>query len=496
MSEALLERTAMDSVVPMKAAPKAQPRLRVAAYCRVSTDQEEQTNSFENQVTYYKEKITANPEWAFAGIYADEGISGTDVSKRAGFQKMLKDCRAGKIDRVMTKSISRFARNVIDSLKYTRELKALGISIDFEEEHINSMDAGAEMIFTILSAVAEQESRNISEHTKWGIRAKYKQGSFKNTTINLIGYKDDGNGKAIIDEKEAGTVRLIFQNFLEGMSYGEIAKNLNLMGVPGKKGSKDWNSSGIQLLLKNEKYKGDVALQKSYVPDFMAHRTVKNNGELEKFYFEDEHPAIIERQTWDAVQEEIERRNNLKDVSGKTISFNSRNPYTGKVMMKGGCRAVLQHRSYSSKGGKGGSWKCQWAKKTYNPVCHDPVLTKDAKKGKYPACPGFSLNDRIVQDFFRTAWNSIIDGDLKKTRLQWTAIENDECATSLQRIRAKQMLKLTSTGEDAKIQIEVPELTKMVLDRIEVEDPRNADVYFLDGTVKQVTLKSEYDWEE
>ncbi|MDD5867531.1 MAG: hypothetical protein PUC75_07880 [Lachnospiraceae bacterium] len=163
---------------------------------------------------------------------------------------------------------------------------------------------------------------------------------------------------------------------------------------------------------------------------------------------------------------------------------------------EGGCRAILQHRSYSRKDGIGGSWKCQWAKKTYHSVCHDPVLTKDAEKGKYPACPGFSLNDRIVQDFFRTAWNSIIDGDLKKTRLQWTAIANDEYATALQHVRAKQMLELTSSREEAKIQIEVPELTKMVLDRIEVEDPRHADVYFLDGTVKKVTLKSEFDWEE
>lgn len=468
---------------------------RVAAYCRVSTDQEEQASSFENQVAYYKEKINANPEWIFAGIYADEGISGTNISKRAGFQRMLADCREGRVDRIITKSISRFARNVIDSLKYTRELKAMGISIDFEEEHINSMDAGAEMIFTILSAVAEQESRNISEHTKWGIRAKYKQGVFRNTTVNLLGYKAGEDGKAVIDEDNAGTIRMIYQNFLEGMTPGEIAKTFNDMGIPGKNGEKVWNASGVMAFLQNEKFKGDVMLQKTYVKDFMAHRSTKNNGEVEQYYLKDEHPAIIDRETWDAVQQEIERRRNLKETSGRQITYDARNPYSGKVMLKGGCRAILQRRTYAKKDGTGASWKCKWAKKTYHPVCHNPLLTGDAEKGSYPPCPGFSLNHRIVQEFFKIAWNSILDDELMKTRLQWTAISTDEYASALQKIRAKQMLELTSRGADAKIDADIPELVKMTLDRIEIADPRNADVHFLDGTVKKVTLKSEYDWE-
>lgn len=276
----VIERTITQNsssiTIPLRDKPAL---LKVAAYCRVSTDIEEQLGSFQNQVKTYKEMIQANPEWEFSGIYADEGISGTRADKRPGFQKMMNDCKAGKIDKIITKSISRFARNVVDSLGYARELKALGISIYFEEEHLNSTDSGADMLFTILSAVAEQESRNISEHTKWGIRSGFKRGIYHNPAdLHLYGYTYDSDNNVMIVEEEADTVRLMYEKYLEGMSANEIASLLNKRNIPTKKGV-SWRSSTVLSILTNEKYKGDVLMQKTFVQDFITHKSVKNEGQ-------------------------------------------------------------------------------------------------------------------------------------------------------------------------------------------------------------------------
>lgn len=480
---------AVEGTAALKAAPA---KIRVAAYCRVSTEQEEQQGSFANQVRTYRDKISSNPEWEFAGIYADDGISGTDASRRAGFQQMLQDAHDGKFDRLITKSISRFARNVIDSLKYTRELKNLGISVDFEEEHINSMDPGAEMIFTILSAVAEQESRNISEHTKWGIRNGYQRGEYKQTVFKLYGYTRGEDGKAAIVENEAQIVRMMYRNFLDGMNCNEIAKTLNEMGVVGKRGC-EWQSGTVEAILENEKYKGSVYLQKSYVKDFMSHKTVKNNGELEQVRIEDSHPAIVDAEIWDAVQEEMERRKSLVDGSGSRVYAKKQNPYSGKVFMKNGCKVLLTRHSYGN--GASGTWKCKYYKKSYRTACHNPKIVEGMEPKEYPDCHGLIINDRYIRKFFLTAWNGMIDDNLQKRRSTWMTVRDSDKTTSLQKVRAKQMLELTASGAAAKMDEDVPEIVRMVLDRIEVTDQRYADVYFLDGTAMHVELESEHEWE-
>ena len=284
-------------------------KIRVAAYCRVSTDQEEQLNSFENQVEYYTRYINSNPAYEMVDIYADEGISGTNVKKRKEFQRMIADCEAKKIDLVIVKSISRFARNTQDCLTYSRKLKNLGIGIIFEKENINTLDATGELLFTILSSLAQDESRNISENCKWGIRSKFQEGKPHINTYKFMGFDKDKDGRLVINEKEAKVVRRIFQEFLEGFNPADIARRLNEEGVPGVSGEPKWIKPTIVGMLQQEKYMGDSILQKWVTTDFLNHTLRKNEGQVEQYYVENSHPAIIDRENWNAVQEELKRRN-------------------------------------------------------------------------------------------------------------------------------------------------------------------------------------------
>ena len=234
----------------------------MAAYCRVSTDQEDQLHSFEAQVDYYTRYISDHPNYEMAGIYADEGITGTNTKKREQFRRMISDCESGKIDMVITKSISRFARNTQDCLQYSRMLKNLGIGILFEKEHINTLDSSGELLFTILSSLAQDESRNISENCKWGIRSKFKKGEMHLNTHKFLGY-DKVDGKLVINEREAKIVRRIYREFLWGHSPQEIAKGLEDEKIEGCMGAKKWYPSTVINILKNEKHMGDALLQKS-----------------------------------------------------------------------------------------------------------------------------------------------------------------------------------------------------------------------------------------
>ncbi|MFR9132524.1 MAG: recombinase family protein, partial [[Ruminococcus] lactaris] len=256
-----------------RAAP--QKKIRVAAYCRVSTDQEDQLHSFEAQVDYYTKHINDHENYEMAGIYADEGISGTNTKKREQFKRMIADCGKGKIDLVITKSISRFARNTQDCLMYSRKLKNLGIGIIFEKENINTLDSTGELLFTILSSLAQDESRNISENCKWGIRTKFKNGEMHLNTFKFLGYDKDENGKLIINREQAKTVRRIYRDFLWGLNPAQIAKELEDEQVPGCLGQTKWYASTVIGILKQEKHMGDALLQKTYTADFLTKRQVQ-----------------------------------------------------------------------------------------------------------------------------------------------------------------------------------------------------------------------------
>ena len=283
-------------------------KLRVAAYCRVSTEQDEQLNSFENQVTYYTEFINRNPNYELAGIYADEGISGTSTKRREQFNRMIADCEAGKIDLIITKSISRFARNTQDCLNYSRKLKDLGIGITFEKENISTMDSTGELLFTILSSLAQDESRSISENCQWGIRSLFKQGVVHINTNRFYGYDKNEDGRLVINPEQAKVVRWIFESYMDGINPDIIARRLMEKKVPGCMGEPKWTVDTIMGILQNEKHMGDAILQKTFTADYLTKKQVKNEGQLAQYHVKDDHEAIVSKELWQVTQLEIQRR--------------------------------------------------------------------------------------------------------------------------------------------------------------------------------------------
>ena len=281
------------------------PKVRVAAYCRVSTAEEAQVGSFEMQVQHFKSVIENNPNYELVKIYTDEGISGTSVGKRKGFQEMIEDACAGKIDLILTKSISRFGRNIVDILTTLRMLSDLSppVAVSFESEGINTSDGKNKLIISILSALAELESQQKSIAIKEGIRYRMQEGLYKFSVKNTIGYYRDYSGRVKIEPAEAEIVKYIFDSFTEGATPQEIAESLTKQGIRSPKGMERWLSTTIRNILQNEKYCGDVLYQKSYSSDYLTHKTVKNRDVLPQWYWENNHPAIIKREQWNRVQE-------------------------------------------------------------------------------------------------------------------------------------------------------------------------------------------------
>lgn len=300
-------------------------KLRVAAYCRVSTGYDEQASSYETQVAHYKELIQKEPTWEFAGIYADDGISGTNTKKREQFNKMIAACKAGKIDLIVTKSISRFARNTIDCLKYIRDLKAINVAIFFEKENINTMDAKGEVLITIMASLAQQESESLSQNVKMGIQYRYQQSKVFVNHNHFLGYTKDAQGKLVIEPEEAKVIKRIFYSYLNGMSMKQIADSLKADGILTGGKTKNWQSSGVSKILKNEKYMGDALLQKTYTIDFLSKKRVKNNGIMPQYYVENDHPAIIPKPVFMQVQQLIkQRQNRITTKNGKHRRLNGK----------------------------------------------------------------------------------------------------------------------------------------------------------------------------
>ncbi|MCM1167974.1 MAG: recombinase family protein, partial [Ruminococcus sp.] len=290
-------------------APEAsQRKKRVAAYARVSTDSEEQLSSYEAQVGFYTRHIQGNPDWEFVRVYTDEGISGTNIKKREGFNRMIRDALNGKIDLILTKSISRFARNTVDTLTTIRKLKEKGIEVYFEKENIYTLDAKGEVMITIMSSLAQEESRSISENVTWGIRKSMEDGKVSLGYKHFLGYEKGADGLPQIVEEEAETVRKIYRLFLDGRTVRSIAEQLTDEGIPTPSGKKNWSVSTIMSILQNEKYKGDALLQKTYTVDFLSKKVKKNKGEIPQYYIQNSHPAIIDPDTFELVQNEIKRR--------------------------------------------------------------------------------------------------------------------------------------------------------------------------------------------
>ena len=299
-------------------------KRRVAAYARVSTDQEEQLTSYEAQVDYYTNYIKSRSDWEFVDVYTDEGISGTSTKRREGFNKMVESAMAGNIDLIITKSVSRFARNTVDSLTTIRKLKDIGCECYFEKENIWTFDGKGELLLTIMSSLAQEESRSISENVKWGHRKRFADGKVSVPYGIFLGYKKGEDGNLAIDEEQAKIVRRIYREYLSGSTAVAIAKGLTNDGIetPGHK--QKWHASTVRSILTNEKYKGEALLQKYYTPDFLTKKQKINNGEVQQYYVENNHPAIIEPDTFEMVRLEMDRRLMLNGKYSGTDILTSR----------------------------------------------------------------------------------------------------------------------------------------------------------------------------
>lgn len=283
---------------------------RTAAYARVSTDHEDQMTSYAAQVEYYTYYIKERSDMEFAGIYTDEGISGTSTKHREGFKRMIADALAGKIDLIITKSVSRFARNTIDSLTTIRLLKEHNVECYFEKENIYTFDSRGELLLTIMAGIAQEESRSISENCKWGQRRRFAEGKVTVPFKRFLGYDRGEDGGLVINEKEAAIVRRIYEAFLNGATTYAIAKALTEDGIPTPGGKDKWSKSVVKSILTNEKYKGDALLQKVFTVDYLTKRKKKNNGEVTRYYVEGSHEPIIPPEVWARVQAKFERRQN------------------------------------------------------------------------------------------------------------------------------------------------------------------------------------------
>lgn len=298
--------------------PVLPTRKKVAAYARVSVETERLHHSLSAQVSYYSELIQANPEWEYVGVYADDGITGTKTSKREEFQRMLNDCEAGKIDIILTKSISRFARNTVDLLETVRHLKELGIEVRFEKENINSLSGDGEVMMTLLASFAQEEITSLSNNVKWGVRKRMEQG-IPNGHFRVYGYRWEGD-HLVIEPEEAAIVRRIFQNFLDGKSRLETEREFAAEGITTANGCR-WVDSNIKVVLTNITYTGNLLLQKEYIEDPITKRRKKNRGELPQYYVEDTHEAIIDMETFQYVQEEMARRKELGAFANKSLNI-------------------------------------------------------------------------------------------------------------------------------------------------------------------------------
>lgn len=334
------------------------PKLRVAAYCRVSTDSDEQATSYEAQIEHYTEYISKNPDWVLAGIFADEGITGTNTKKRTEFNRMIDECMAGNIDMIITKSISRFARNTLDCLKYIRQLKEKNIPVFFEKESINTMDSKGEVLLTIMASLAQQESQSLSQNIKLGLQYRYQQGHVQVNHNRFLGYTKDADGHLIIDPDQAEIVRRIYREYLEGFSMDKIAAGLERDGILTGAGKAKWHTSTINKILRNEKYMGDALLQKTYTTDFLTKKRIKNNGTVPQYYVESDHEAIIPKDIFLLVQEELVRRRVVRtSKNGKRRSYSCKHCFAQMVFC-GDCGEFYRRVHWNNRGCKSIVWRC------------------------------------------------------------------------------------------------------------------------------------------
>ena len=357
--------------------------LRAAAYCRVSTNTEEQLNSYEAQKAYYTQKIAENPNWELAGIFADEGISGTSLKKRKEFNRMIAACKRGRIDLILTKSLSRFARNTLDCLETVRMLKANGIGVIFEKENINTLTQSSEFMITLFSGFAQAESESLSKNVAWGIQKNMEAGNVVFPFHQLLGYKKGADGQPEIIPEEAETIRRIYRRYLEGASLRNIKEELEADGICTALGTPRWTAELVRSILKNEKYCGDALLQKTYITDCISKKVKKNKGEKPMYYIQDNHPAIVPREIYRRVQEEMSRRAGKRRVLLKSAKT-EQGKYSAKyalteLLFCGECGTPYKRVTWTIRGKKKIVWRCISRLEYGKKFCHTSPTLEEKK---------------------------------------------------------------------------------------------------------------------
>ena len=452
--------------------------LKVCAYARVSTEKEEQLNSYNSQLKYYEEKIKSNSDWLYVGIYADEGITGTLDYKRDGFMKMMQDATQNKFDMIITKSISRFGRNTVDTLKYVRALKEKEIAIYFEEERINTLEISGEIMLTVLSAMAQQESENISSHVKLGLQMKLKRGELIGYN-GCLGYVYDKESKQIsVNYEEAEIVRDIFERYCQGVGCTIIAKELTSMKYSTPTGKKKWHESTIRGILKNEKYKGDVLQGKTYTTDPISHRRVVNMGEENMYYMQEHHEPIISERMFNQAQEILQKRGGVRGSGRRKGNFSRKYPFSSRLYC-GFCGSLLTRRNWHS------------GTKNSITVWHCMEFVKHGKEN-CPHCK--AIKETIIEEAFTQSYKLLCDSnkELIQTFLNEMEeiIQEESNESSIKRLEEeKQILKekidklidLNLNGtisteilqeKKAKLQNKINKLTKEQEHlQLEIEDP-------------------------
>ena len=379
--------TRIEFPVKLPAPAQPQPRKRVAAYARVSTMKDAQENSLQSQQDYFAEYIRHHPDWVFAGIYTDEGISAVNTKHLDSFNRMIRDALAGKIDLIVTKSVSRFARNTVDSLTTIRKLKEAGCECFFQKENIMTFDSKGELLITIMSSLAQEESRSISENVTWGQRKRFADGKVSIPYGQFLGYRKGADGLPEIVPEEAEIVRRIYREFPQGKSTNAIAAMLTEEGIPTPGKRTVWQRATVESILRNEKYKGSALLHKSFTVDFLTKKTKINEGEVPQYYVEESHPAIIEPWEWEQVQVELERRKNSRNRHRQT------SPFSGKILC-GDCGGIFGSKTWHSTDRyRRVVWQCNDKFKGEN-KCETPHLTEERLKELFLSALGAYLSDR------------------------------------------------------------------------------------------------------
>ena len=376
-------------------------RLRVAAYARVSTEQDEQESSYEAQVDYYSHYIQGNPDWEFVKVFADRGITGTSMKNREEYNRMVELALNGGIDLILTKSISRFARNTVDTLQTVRKLKAAGVEVIFEKENLHTFDPKCEVMLTIMSSLAQEESRSISENIRWAQRKNMKEGKVHVAYSHFLGYCKGEDGGMEIVEEEAKIVRKIYELFLNGMTINHIAKYLTEHEIPTPAGKKKWSVSTVRSILSNEKYKGDALLQKTYTVDYLTKEVRRNEGEVRQYLVENSHEPIIDPETFDRVREKLSKQ---KHYHTKVRDYS---PFCNTVIC-GDCGGFYGHKVWHNRANteRYDVWYCN-QKYTGNHKCMSPVLREEQIKHAFEMVLGkYSKAENV---FSEELWRELVE---------------------------------------------------------------------------------------